>query len=291
MPLPNFLIIGAGRSGTTSLYHYLRQHPQIFMSRIKETNFFAFDGRWGAEQFPIRTLEAYTALFSAAAGERALGEASPSYLVEPAAAGRISERLPDVKLIVQLRDPGERAYAHYLQNLDMGQEQRDFADVIREDRADIDSTAGHPGYMYLATGLYHRHLTRFLERFSRDQLLISFYDDFKQDPMAVLRRIFRFLQVAENFSPDISKRHKPSGLPRSGMLHAVTRERALSRATKGLPEPIRRSVMALGRAIRQRNFIKPDLAVETRRELIAVYRDDVSALQDLTGRDLASWLV
>jgi hypothetical protein len=291
MPLPNFLIIGAGKAGTTSLYHYLRQHPQIFMSRIKETNFFAFDGQRDTERFSIRTLDAYTALFSAAAGERALGEASPSYLVYAAAVGRIRQRLPGVKLFAQLRDPSERAYAHYLDNLDRGQERRDFASIIREYRAGVDPTAGDPGYMYLATGFYHRHLTRFLERFPRDQLLIGFYDDFKRDPMAVLRQIFRFLQVAENFSPDVSKRHNPSGLPRSSMLHTVTRERSLSRATKGLPEPVRRSVMAVGRAIRQRNFIKPDLPVETRRELIAVYRDDVSALQDLTERDLASWLV
>lgn len=278
MALPNFLIIGAGRSGTTSLYHYLRQHPQIFMSRIKETNYFACDGERDAFKFPIRTLDAYEALFSKAVRERAIGEASVIYLVRRPVVDRVKEHIPDAKLIAILRDPAERAYASYLDDFARGDEKRDFAQVIRDYQKGTDVNT-----LYVSTGLYHSHLTRYLSRFRHDQLLLCLYDDLKRDPMIVLRQIFDFLEVAEDFVPNTAIQYNPTGLPRSRILHAIMLHTAKAR----LPDPI----PALGAAIRRRNLVKPTMPAQLRQELIAVYREDILRLQNLIQRDLMAWLL
>lgn len=123
MTLPTFLIIGSGRSGTTSLHAYLRQHPEVFMSEVKEPSFFSFmDGgipsrgpgsEW-LRRTAVTTREAYEALFAASAGARAIGEASPAYLIDPAVPARIHALIPHVRLVAILRHPAERAHAAYL---------------------------------------------------------------------------------------------------------------------------------------------------------------------------------
>src|SRR5580765_3646808 len=121
MTLPNFLIIGAGKSGTTALYEYLKQHPQVYMSPVKEPRFFAFEGEsvnfggpWGERLNPevmaFNSIASYSALFEDVEDETAIGEASPIYLWAAKAAARIHRRVPDARLIAILRDPVERAY-------------------------------------------------------------------------------------------------------------------------------------------------------------------------------------
>ena len=123
MKLPNFVVIGAAKAGTTALYWYLQEHPEVFMSPLKETNFFAYgvdpEGRllYGdpeLHRFPIKNLDAYADLFAGAGDEKAVGEASPIYLECPEAAGRIQQLLPEARIICGLRDPVDRAYSDYL---------------------------------------------------------------------------------------------------------------------------------------------------------------------------------
>ena len=122
MIMPNFLLIGAAKAGTSSLYGYLKQHPQIYMSPIKEPRFFALEGETlnfngptrGINQTSINTLEAYSQLFQKVTTEKAIGEASTIYLSSPKAPERIKHYLPDVKLIAILRDPSERAFSSYM---------------------------------------------------------------------------------------------------------------------------------------------------------------------------------
>ena len=111
MTLPNFLIIGAPKAGTTSLYSYFREHPAIFMPELKEPRFFGYEGQGDRIRFPVRTLEEYTALFDGVTTETAIGEATPHYLVYPVAAQRIRDLIPGVRLIASLRDPVDRAYS------------------------------------------------------------------------------------------------------------------------------------------------------------------------------------
>ena len=289
MTLPNFLIIGAGRSGTTSLYHYLRQHPQIFMSPIKETSFFAFENGQNQFRFPIRSLEAYEALFSKVTVERAIGEASPLYLVQSEAADRIKRHIPDARLIALLRDPAERVHAAWLAAVRQGTERQSLSAALLAYRRSVGRESTHANLF--EPGFYCRNLNRYIEVFGRERLSIHLYDDFRSDVGAVLRRIFRFLDVDDGFVPDVSVRYNASGLPRNRLLDAVMRPRRITRDLKAsLPDPLRRFVVTLGTRINRRNLVKPDLSRELRRELIALYREDILALQTLLRRDLSSWL-
>ena len=130
MTMPNFLLIGAGKSGTTAIYRYLQAHPQIYMSALKEPQFFAIAGQpisdfpdlRGYEQEVVTDLQSYEQLFARFAGEVAIGEASTWYLYNPQALDRIQQSLPNVKLIAILRHPVERAYSHFLFNRGIGRE-------------------------------------------------------------------------------------------------------------------------------------------------------------------------
>lgn len=120
--MPNFLVIGAVKAGTTSLYHYLQEHPQVYMSSVKEPRFFVLEGKQSDEQNApgflrtrITTIEAYRALFDGVTTEVAIGEATPDYIHDPEAAPRIQQHLPDVRLIAMLRNPVDRAFSHYWQ--------------------------------------------------------------------------------------------------------------------------------------------------------------------------------
>ncbi len=126
MTLPDFIVVGAAKAGTTALYWYLADHPQVFMSRVKETNYFAYGlGEGGhllygdpeLHHFPIRTIDAYERSFEGAGDARAVGEASPIYLECPQSAGRIRDTIPDARIICGLRDPVDRAYSDYLMYL------------------------------------------------------------------------------------------------------------------------------------------------------------------------------
>jgi hypothetical protein len=288
MTLPNFLIIGPGRSGTTSLYQYLRQHPQIFMCPIKEANFFAYDEAVDKNRhdlFPIRSFAEYQALFSGVTDERAVGDVSPIYLRRSAlAADRIKECLPEVRLISMLRDPVEWAHAAYLQATREGLEKRSFAQAARDARNGKVSA-------YFEGGAYHRQLARYFDRFARDQWVVYLYDDYRRNPASLLRQIFQFLDVDDAFVPDVSVKHNVSGLAKSKLLERLLQRNYVTVAVKRhLPDWIRRAVDDTVSAIHQRNRVKPTIDPETRRELIGLYRDDILKLQDLLRRDLTAWL-
>lgn len=283
MPLPNFLIIGAAKSGTTAVARYLDQHPDVFVCRMKETDFFAYDPdtdaglrAWSGARhvFPVRTLEAYAALFDDAGDARAVGEASPLYLESPRAAERIRETLPDVRLIALLRDPVARAWSGFLMNVLQG----------REDPAAGLTDASH----YVRIGFYSAQVRRYLELFPRERIRIRLYDDLEDDPQELMRDLYAFLDVDPGFAPDLAVRHNVGDYPRHRRWNAVLRNAPLSRALgPRAPAWARRFVNALRRS---NSAPPPPLPPEMRARLRALYRDDVLALQDLIGRDLGRWL-
>ncbi|NEO53881.1 MAG: sulfotransferase [Okeania sp. SIO3B5] len=144
MSMPNFLMIGAPKAGTTSLYEYLKQHPQVYLSEIKEPHFFSFEGRTQGFNDPSRAnfirkkvtkIEDYKKLFEEVKDEVAIGEASTSYIYIPEAVERIKKYVPDVKIIAILRNPADRAFSHYLQHRKNGTEVfLDFADALKEEQ-------------------------------------------------------------------------------------------------------------------------------------------------------------
>jgi hypothetical protein len=185
MVLPNFLIIGAPRSGTTWLFRNLRQHPEIYMPRRKELHFFDRDYHKG--------LEFYAHYFSPSRGETAVGEATPSYLHKPYLAPRIRQDLPGVRLIASLRNPVDRLYSRYW-NAKLNRPHFtawSFEDMLR--RA--------PGVFEIES--YYDHLVRYYECFSPDEILVLIFDDLLADPASFLRQVHQFLGVSTDFAPSL----------------------------------------------------------------------------------------
>lgn len=299
--VPSFLIIGAAKAGTTSLNHYLAQHPQIFMSPRKDTFFFDFDGQppdyggpgdnaWYRARAVIEG-KAYRALFAGVTSEKAVGEACTQYLYDPDAAARIHRDLPQAKLIVVLRDPVERAYSSFLQQVRDGYETTaDFAEALALE-PQRRRAKWRPMWHYKARGFYFAQLERYLAHFARGRLGIYLYDDLQRDPRRLLREIFDFLEVDPSFTPDISLRHNRAGLPRSRRLHRLimTPNPLKSLVRPLLPGRLRAMVKAAVTDSRL-NLRRPSLPGDLRRGLVADYRDDVLKLQDLIRRDLSGWL-
>ena len=179
--LPNFLVIGAAKSGTTSLYHHLASHPAVFMSPVKETNFFALEGRDippGQLSNPergssglVHTLGEYETLFEGVEGESAIGEASPWYLHSEQAPARIHHHIPACRLIAILRHPADRAYSAYLANRRDGIEPLNSFEGALEEQAER-QRRWNWGLEFLHGGYYHRHLSRYHELFPAEQIRV-----------------------------------------------------------------------------------------------------------------------
>ena len=300
MTMPNFLIIGAGKSGTTSLYYYLKQHPQVYMSPVKEPKFFALEGvkldfrgpndETSMNRRSVTDIDAYRALFQGVTSEKAIGEASPLYLHSPDAPGRIKRYIPEAKLIAIFRDPVERAYSSFVQRVQKGDEPlSDFAEALRDEENRMRNNWA-PRWQSKHIGFYYAHLKRYYDTFERDQIKIYLYEDLKEDPVGVAQSMFRFLGVDDTFVPDVSLRHNVSGIPKSKALQVfISRRNPLKALLKPLlPDKLRRRGLV---HLQSRNVSgPPPLEEEIRKELVDLYREDILKLQNLIGRDLSQWL-
>jgi hypothetical protein len=275
MTLPNFLIIGAGRSGTTSLYHYLRQHPAIFMSPIKETNYYT-DADQLLDSRAIRSRTGYEQLFAEVNGQRAIGEATPRYLNAIAGIGRICDDLPGVRLIATLRQPADRCYSSYLQRFTNSRETRSAEEVLQ------------PGNDLFEIGRYHPQLRRYFDVFPRERIKVILFDDLIARPQETVRSLYSFLGVDADFVVDTSIRHNPSVSPRFVWLTRHFNSVARVAADVAPHWLRRRGVATLLRRplLRKAEPIPPLL----RLRLTDQYRDDILSTGELIGRDLSHWL-
>ena len=275
MKLPTFLVIGAAKSGTTSLHFYLRQHPDIYLSPVKETNFYSPEDRMRGRLVP-RSLEEYARFFAGARAERAIGEISPQYLNSDTAAARIARDLPNVRLIVSLRNPADRAYSDYLGRVRIARESRPIELVMQ------------PGERIFDDSLYYPKLKRYFNRFPRQRVHVMLYDDFLQDSRAALRHVFAFVGVDPDFPVETSTRHNPAEAPRSVAFNQLAWRLvpALQRLV-----PLRWRGSGWGEALLRRTYRRAQpISPELRRRLLALYRQDVVATAELIQLDLSAWL-
>ncbi len=295
MRFPNFLIIGAHKAGTTSLYQYLRQHPEIYMSPMKEPHFLAYDGAGRGESNMITRLEDYLAQFAGVADETAIGEASTSYLHNPSTIERIRHHIPDARIMAVLRHPADRAYSNFLFYRLVGKEPiSDFAAALEQEESRIRD--GWPRFLpplnwgYKRIGFYSEPVRQYLQAFDREHIRFYLYDDFQSDPKAMLKDVFGFLHVDEGFVPDMSVRHNISGIPKSRAVHDwTTGPKLWSPLYKALvPDKTRQQIRL---SLRRLNLQSPPpIPEEVRRTLTAEYREDILKLQDLIDRDLSHWI-
>lgn len=297
MTLPNFLIIGAAKSGTTALYHYLKQHPQVYMSPQKETNYFAFEGQRvcfngpgdeGTSDSIITSLRSYEDQFADVSNETAIGEASPWYLYSERTADNVYRRIPDTKLIAVLRNPVDRAYSSYLHVRRHGRESLSFEKglLAEEDRI---AQGWEPIWHYKRVGFYSEQVERFVGRFGPDQTRLYLYDDFLDDPAGTMKNIYEFLGVDPGFVADTSMRPNVTGVPKSKLLGRLVFEPNVlkSAARKFVPGHLR---YEMSQRLGRRLLVKPSLDGDTRVKLSRMFKPDILKLQDLLGRDLSAWI-
>jgi hypothetical protein len=242
-PLPDFLVIGAQKAGTTALYAYLRWHPGITGPSWKEVSFFDrhwWRGEaWYRGQFPMRR------------GGRLVGEASPSYLFHPLAPARVRELVPDVRLVALLRDPVDRAYSHYQHEVALGREPLSFEDGLAAEkqrtRGETERILADPrafsrawwDHTYVARGRYAEQLERWLAAFPREQLLVVRTEDLGERPAETYASILAFLGAA---------RHELEGYPRVfERAYEPMRPETRSTLAATFAEPNRRLEELLGR--------------------------------------------
>jgi hypothetical protein len=275
MALPNFLVIGAAKAGTTSLYHYLGQHPDIYFSPIKEPGYYCDEEQ--LDGIPaIRARRDYERLFARVTGERAIGEASPKYLNALAGVERIHTDLPGVRLVVSLRNPADRAYSSYLGKCQNGLETRGPEEALR------------PGHYCFDTSFYYPRLRRYLDRFDRRQIKVILFEELVARPQATVADIFQFLDVDPDVVVDTTEAHNSAVIPRFAQFNRLVAG-GLRRARPLAPRFL--LWKGYGRRLRSPLFRRPDpLAPGLRAHLLEQYCDDIRATGALIGRDLSHWL-
>jgi len=295
--LPNFLVIGAGRAGTTSLHHYLKAHPAVYLPAVKSpSHFYCTTETPGAGPAPrvtqpyfVADPQAYAALFSGVRGQTAVGEVSPAYLATLHAAPRIAARLPHARLVAIVRHPVDRAFARFVGRLRDGLETRTrFEDVVRDERQrpiERDDAVG----TYLPASWIGHFLASYFERFPREQIRIHLFEDFQRDPLAVMQDIYAFLGVDPRVAPDVSRRHNQSGgMVRNPLVRKLWSRTGAIRA--GLRAFVPASIRDQAFGIVTKDLVPVRLDPDLRADLTALYRSDIERVSVLIGRDLSHWL-
>jgi hypothetical protein len=289
MKLPNFFIVGAMKSGTTSLYWYLNAHPQVYMSRVKEPNYFCKDFFIGSadRRGRITDWNDYVRLFEAAGSEAAIGEASVVYLCSRRAAQEIHRVLPESRILILLRDPVERAYSQYVNEWKWNYYHGSFRKSLEYDRAPSESLGWIGPRPHIALSLYHDQVKRYLDIFGPDQVRVYLHDDLKRDVRALVSDVYSFLGIDPNVSSQsFNIRFNTSAKPRFVWFDQTIVEPVSSR----LLAPATRAKIRNGlRKIYYRGA-PPPLELEDREFLKPIFREDILKLQELINRDLSSWL-
>lgn len=296
MVLPNFLIVGAAKAGTTSLCYYLNQHPEVYISRIKEPRFFAPEFYTKFRYGPLRgkarkkvwSLEEYSKLFAHVRHEKAIGEASTEYLYFPEVPKRIKELIPQAKIIVVLRNPIERAFSAYCYQVRDGCESLSFEDALLNEKQRL-REYWRPGWLYKSCGFYYTQLKRYFDIFERSQIKVYLYNHLSTEPVELLQDVYTFLGVSNRFTPDLS-RQNVSKIPRSTLINRLfVRDNPVKgMATNVLPKKL---TQVLASRFKELNLAdKPELLLETRSYLTEIYREDILKLEALIDEDLSGWL-
>ena len=304
--MPNFLIVGAAKSGTTSLYYYLKQHPEIFMPHIKEPLFFCFydipDYEFANVIYPndpdeyIRDFQSYADLFLTQARPKAVGEASAGYLFYyKKTIQNIRNLLPDwenIKIIIILRNPIEACFSHYSMYQMRGDEIRTFEESLEKENEVLSAGKGLDTLVHFQRFFYYSQVKAYLESFNHVKIYL--YDDLKHNSLDLIRDMYEFLEVDSSFSPYVSSRYNVSGKPRSMFIHRLLNEQnplrsmAIKFLSIFLPEE---RIAGISSTIKERNLKKTYIKPGTCDYLTKFYHDDIIKLQKMIKRDLSNWLI
>lgn len=287
--LPNFFIVGAPKAGTTSLYYYLKRHPEVFMSSIKEPNYFSYDETIKQNLYHkekgVGTLEEYLELFASANGRhKAVGEASVSYLFYPSVAAKIKEMVPDAKIIMSLRNPVDRAFSHYYMEHKLGYVNVPLEDIVNKKSK---HKYAHLWYQqYVELGLYYEQVKRYLDIFGKDNVRIFIYDELSENMEGMILNVFDYLGIDRSYIPELEGKYNTYSTPRNTFFHAIYAQKNLrSLARKIIPDDKVELIKNLFLTRRK----KPDKHDETVDLMHEIYKPDIIQLEKLLNKDLSRW--
>ena len=301
MALPDFLIVGVPKAGTTALHAALAEHPQLFLSAVKEPKFFLTDGPPPRQGGPgdvqtyrehIWRREDYEALFEGAPPGALRGESTPFYLHDAGAVQRIRRLMPKARLIVVVRDPVERAHSNWTHMWSAGLEPvGDFLMACAEE--DRRAAAGWSAFWhYKNLGRYGEQLERLYGLFPRDQVLICRYRDLVDSPARTLDRICRFLEVADGLIANVP-RENVTAHPRATVGHGALSRVVRVGAAAGRLLPGTASTLVaspLERMLQRKANNRQPLTWQQRRALLPCFEADIAILESVTGEEFSDWL-
>lgn len=302
MPLPDFLIAGVPKAGTTALHAALVAHPDLFLPAVKEPKFFLTHDRPPPTSGPgdvqtyqehVQRLEDYEALFDPAPPGAMLGEATPFYLYDRAAHERIKALIPSARLIVLLRDPIDRAHSNWTHLWSAGLEpEADFLDACRDEPRRKAAGWAH-FWHYMSLGRYGEQIQHLYQHFPREQVLLLRYRDIRDAPAATLDRVCTFLGVSAGVL---------TAIPKENVNRYIVEDNGVNRVLRGLlrtgghvghrfPVPVRMAARApLLTLLHRKNGTRPVTTPEERATLLPLVADDVALLQEVTGERYDDWL-
>ena len=302
MPLPDFLIAGVPKAGTTALHAALVPHPELFLPSVKEPKFFLSDGPPPTSGGPgdVQTYQEhvwrqadYEALFAPAPANALLGEATPFYLHALDSHERIKSLVPSARLIVLLRDPVDRAHSNWTHLWNAGLEPE--ADFLTACRAEPErKAAGWAAFWhYVGLGRYGEQVRHLYEHFPREQVLLMRYKDLKDSPAATLDRVCEFLGVRTGLLTSVPRENVNRHVVEDNDVNRVLRLLLRTGGTLGhhFPVPLRLAARGpLLTLLHRKRGTRPVTTPEERAALLPLFADDIALLQEVTGERYDDWL-
>ena len=300
--LPDALIIGAPKAGTSALHAALARHPQVYASRPKEPKYYlcgdapppAYCGPGDAhsQQEWVWQRDRYQALFGGAPADSVRMESTPFYLFSADARRRIAEDLPEAKLVAIIRDPIDRAYSNWMHLWVDGLEPvGDFVEACAREKSRI-AAGWAPFWHYRALGRYGEQLADLLTRVPRERVMVLRYRELVSEPTATLNRVSRFLDIAEDAIETVPHDNSRGFVEDGWRTQALGRAIRLGAAAGSLvpPEVWRRASEPLVRALQRGGPAqRPKLAPEQRQALLGGYLDDIALLESVLGESFEDW--
>ncbi len=301
--LPNFLIAGAAKGGTTSLSYYLKQHREIYISPVKEPKFFSAQflkfplngvGDKEVEKHIIKSFDDYVKLFRWVTPERkAIGEASVDNLYyREMAIKQIKKYLGDPKIIIILRNPMSRAFSAYTHLVRDGRETLSFEDGLDRESYRMKENWEFM-WFYKDVGLYYQQVRAYFDNFSK--VRVYFTEDLEREPMKVVRDVFEFLEVDPDFVPDVSVKYNVSGIPKRKIYSKISKNMNtvgsfLEKGVNYLFPKKGTKIIGTFEKWRAKGLNRPQMKKETHDYLLEFYREDITKTQKFLRKDLSNWL-
>ena len=284
----DFFIVGAPKAGTTSLYHYLSEHPQVEMSSQKEPDYFSDKAineqgmYYGKNR--INTLDKYESLFVQKESV-VYGEASVSYLFYENVPEDIKKYNPNAKIIIMLRNPIERAFSHYLMDYRLGLISDSFENVLAKKSKHKNA---HLFYQqYIEVSKYAKQIQRYLDFFKKDNILFIDYEDFKKNVSKTVDQVYNFLHISTEFAADINTKHNTFTMPKNKVIRLIYSFVFLRKILTFLfPTYLVKNI----RVLLFKSDKKPELLKETRSLLSIIFNDDIKKMEEVLAKNYSKWI-